>query len=60
VAGGKPIAVSSQSISRVSAVKPLVAYYDINGRKKEVLFFYFAPGSARDESSYVVDELLNK
>jgi hypothetical protein len=35
---GKPIAVS---ISGVSAVNPLVAFYDydIRGRKKEVLFF---------------------
>jgi hypothetical protein len=32
VTGGKPIAVYSQSIS-VSAVNPLVAFYDIRGRK---------------------------
>jgi hypothetical protein len=39
VTGGKPIAVRSQSISDVSAVNPLVAFYDIHGRKGEVLFF---------------------
>jgi hypothetical protein len=40
VTGGKPIAVSSQSISGVSAINPLVAFYDIHGTKREVLIFY--------------------
>jgi hypothetical protein len=40
---GKPIAVFLQSISGVSAVNSLVAFYDIHGRKREVLFFYFVP-----------------
>jgi hypothetical protein len=44
VTGGKPIAVLLQSISDVSAINPLVAFYDIHGGKKEVLFFYFVPG----------------
>jgi hypothetical protein len=43
VTGGESIAVRSQSISGVSAVNPLVAFYDIHGRKREVLFFYFVP-----------------
>jgi hypothetical protein len=34
---GKPIAVFLESISRVSAINPLVAYYDIHGGKREVL-----------------------
>jgi hypothetical protein len=38
----------SQSISGVSAVYPLVAFYDIHGRKIEVLFFYFVPDTTRD------------
>jgi hypothetical protein len=42
VTGGKPIAVWSQSISGVNAVNPLVAFYDIHGRKREVLFFYLS------------------
>jgi hypothetical protein len=42
VTGGKPIAVLLQSISGVSAINPLVAFYDIHGGKREVLFFYFA------------------
>jgi hypothetical protein len=33
VTGGKPIAVISQSISCVNAINPLVALYDIHGRK---------------------------
>jgi hypothetical protein len=39
--GGKPIAVLLQSISGVTALNPLVAFYDIHGGKREVLFFYF-------------------
>jgi hypothetical protein len=27
---------------------PLVAFYDIHGRKREVLFFYFVPDTTRD------------
>jgi hypothetical protein len=38
--GGKPIAVLLQFISGVSAINPLVAFYDIHGGKREVLFFY--------------------
>jgi hypothetical protein len=30
-----------QSISGVSAINPLVAFNDIHGGKREVLFFYF-------------------
>jgi hypothetical protein len=45
--GGKPIAVWSQSISGVSAINPLVAFYDIHGRKREVLF-YSVPDTTRD------------
>jgi hypothetical protein len=46
--GGKPIAVLLQSISGVSAINPLVAFYDIHGGKTEVLFFYFVPDTTRD------------
>jgi hypothetical protein len=38
VTGGKPIAVLWQSISDLSAVNPLVAFYDIHGRKGAALF----------------------
>jgi hypothetical protein len=48
--GGKPIAVLSQPISVVSAINPLVAYYDIHGGKREVLFFYFVPDTTRDNN----------
>jgi NAD-specific glutamate dehydrogenase len=37
-----------QSISGVSAINPLVAFYDIHGGKREVLFFYFDPDTTRD------------
>jgi hypothetical protein len=48
VTGGKPIAVCLQSISGVKAINPLVAFYNIHGRKKDVLFFYFVPDTLRD------------
>jgi hypothetical protein len=48
VTGGKPIAVLLQSISGVSAINPLAAFYDIHGGKREVLFFYFVPDTTRD------------
>jgi hypothetical protein len=43
VTGGKSIAVWSQSISGVSAVNLLVAFYDINGRKRGAILL-FCPG----------------
>jgi hypothetical protein len=48
VKNGKPIAVWSQSISGVSADNPSVAFYDIHGRKREVLFFYFVQDTTRN------------
>jgi hypothetical protein len=48
VTRGKPIAVLLQSVSGVSAINPLVAFYDIHGGKREVLFFYFVPDTTRD------------
>jgi hypothetical protein len=52
VKGGKPIAVLLQSISGVGAINHLVAFYDIHGGKREVLFFYFVPDTARDPPTY--------
>jgi hypothetical protein len=49
VTGGKPIVVLLQSISGVSAINPLVAFYDIHGGNREVPFFYFAPDTTRDK-----------
>jgi hypothetical protein len=45
--GGKPIAVRLQSISGVNAIISLVAFYDIHGRKRELLFFYFVPDTTQ-------------
>jgi hypothetical protein len=50
VTGGKPIAVLLQPISDVIVTNPLVAFYDIHGGKREVLFFYFVPDTTRDIS----------
>jgi hypothetical protein len=41
VPDGKPIAVWSQSISDVSAINSLGAFYDIHGIKREVKYTYF-------------------
>jgi hypothetical protein len=46
---GKTIAVFLQSISGVSVMNPLVAFYNIHGGKREVLFFYFVPDTTRDK-----------
>jgi hypothetical protein len=48
VTAGKPIAVLLQPISVLSAINPLVTFYDIHGGKREVLFFYFVPDTTRD------------
>jgi hypothetical protein len=47
VTGGKPIAVWSQSVSGANAINPF-AIYDIHGRKREVLLFYFVLDTTRD------------
>jgi hypothetical protein len=44
VIGGK-LAVLLQSISGVSAINPLVTFYDIHEEKRALLFFYFVPDS---------------
>jgi hypothetical protein len=44
VTGGKPIAVLLQSISGVSAINPLVAFYDIHGGKRRGAILLFCPG----------------
>jgi hypothetical protein len=53
--GGKPIAVLLQCISGVSAINPLVAFYDIHGAKRVVLFFYFVPDTTRDYFVYIIE-----
>jgi hypothetical protein len=50
VTGGTPIAVFLHSISGVSAINPVVAFYDIHGGKREILIFYFVPDTTRDNS----------
>jgi hypothetical protein len=41
--GGKPIAVLLQTISGVSGINPLVAFYDIHGGKRGAILL-FCPG----------------
>jgi hypothetical protein len=43
VTSGKPIAALLQSISGVSAINPLVAFYDIHGGKRGAILLYY-PG----------------
>jgi hypothetical protein len=47
VTDDKPIADLLQSISGVSAINPLVAFSDIHGGKREVLFVYFVSDTTR-------------
>jgi hypothetical protein len=49
VTSGNAIAVLLQSISGVSPINPLVAFYDVHGGKREVLFFYYVPNTTRDQ-----------
>jgi hypothetical protein len=58
VTGGNPIAVLLQSISGVSAINPLVAFYDIHGGKGEVLFCYFVPDTTRDTILRLIHEIV--
>jgi hypothetical protein len=53
VTGGKPIAVLLQSISGVSAINPLVAFYDIHGGKREVSFILSWTPNETTNSMYV-------
>jgi hypothetical protein len=45
VRGGKPI-------SGASAINPLVAFYDIHGRKRKELFFYSVQHTTPDDTFY--------
>jgi hypothetical protein len=58
VTGVKPIFVLLQSISDVSA-NPLVAFYDIHGGKREVLF-YFVPDTTRDYYHSIIISIVNR
>jgi hypothetical protein len=43
VTDGKPIAVRSQFNAGANAINPLVTFYDIHERKREMVFLYFVP-----------------
>jgi hypothetical protein len=51
VTGGTPIAVD-HSLSIKLAIL-IVSFYDIHGRKREVLFFYFVLYTTRDNRRYL-------
>jgi hypothetical protein len=58
---GKPIAVLLQSISGVSAINRLIAFYDIHGERREVLFFNFVLDHTRPphETRFYVYKIYN-
>jgi hypothetical protein len=60
VTGGKPIAFLSQSLLNVNAINPVVTFYDIHGRKREVLLFYFAPDTTRPSKLLIVNMIFIK
>jgi hypothetical protein len=60
VTGGKPIAVLLQlSQVLVLFINPLVDFNDIHGGKRDVLLFYFVPGTTRD-NYYNSDVIKNR
>jgi hypothetical protein len=52
VTGSKPIAILLQSISGVSAINPLVAFYDIHGGKRDLLFFFVPDTTASHQYTF--------
>jgi hypothetical protein len=48
--------------SDVNAINPLVAFYDIHGRKREVVFFYFVSDTTRDyqQQKKMTEKLLSR
>jgi hypothetical protein len=48
VTGGNHSRLIAVSVSGVSAINPLVAFYDSHGRKRAMLFFYFVTDTTRD------------
>jgi hypothetical protein len=42
-----------KSFSGVSAINPLVAFYDTHGEKREVLFLYFVPDTTREKNMFL-------
>jgi hypothetical protein len=52
VSGGKPIAVLLQSISGVSAINPLVTFYDIHGVKRGAILLFCPGHHTRNEINY--------
>jgi hypothetical protein len=55
VTGGKPIAVLLQSISGVSAINPLVAFYDIHGGIKKFHLRFIPEGVAQVSQTFLRD-----
>jgi hypothetical protein len=55
VTGGKPIAVLLQSITGVSAINPLVAFYDIYGKRERCYSFILS--RTPHETSYTFIKL---
>jgi hypothetical protein len=49
-----------QSISGVIVINPVVAFYDIHGGKREMLFFYFVPDTTRDHSESTLSSIKDR
>jgi hypothetical protein len=58
VTGGKPITVLLQPISGVSAVNPLVAFYDIHGGKRGAIFLFCPGHHTRHNTSGILPDVL--
>jgi hypothetical protein len=53
--GGKPVAIWLQSISGVSAINLLVAFYDIHGEKREVYYFFILSRTPHETNIIIIN-----
>jgi hypothetical protein len=60
VTGGNSIAVLLQSISSVSAINPLVAFYDINGGEGRGAILLFCSGhhTRHETENYIICNII--
>jgi hypothetical protein len=56
--GSRDISDVPSRHQRVSAINPLVAFYDIREGKREVLFFYFVPNTTREKYAMLYKHFL--
>jgi hypothetical protein len=51
---------NNSHVTGISAINPLVAFYDIHGGKIEVLFFCSVPDTTRDKNIILLSHIISK